>query len=163
MPNGDHDKLIDQALAWATEQLRTGGHIPFMVFTIEEQGRKGAFAADPACFAGGDSGREDLAQRMRKQFRKADIVRYAIAAECWVTRLAPPAGPLREPQIGRNGGREEVVIVHVCDRRSATLHISTIARDDAGRATGLRGFTTTDDKESVLAGRFTNLLEGRIH
>ena len=31
MPNGDHDKLIDQALAWAAEQLRTGGHIPFMV------------------------------------------------------------------------------------------------------------------------------------
>jgi hypothetical protein len=53
--------------------------------------------------------------------------------------------------------------LHVCDRRSATLHISTIARDEAGRATGLRGFTTTDDKESLLAGRFTNLLEGRIH
>jgi hypothetical protein len=85
MPNGDHDKLIEPALAWATEQLRTGGHIPFMVFTIDKHGREGAFAADPACFAGGDSGREDLAQRMRKQFRKADIVRYAIAAECWVT------------------------------------------------------------------------------
>jgi hypothetical protein len=56
MPNGDHDKLIDQALAWATEQLRTGGHIPFMVFTIDEQGR--SVRADPGCFAGGDSGRE---------------------------------------------------------------------------------------------------------
>ena len=32
-----------------------------------------------------------------------------------------------------------------------------------GEATGLRGFATTDDKESLLAGRFTNLLEGRIH
>jgi hypothetical protein len=163
MPNGDHHKLIEQVLAWAAAQLRAGGHIRFTVFTIDEQGREGTFAADPSCFAG-DSSRVDLAQRMRKRFRKADIVRYAIAAECWLTRPATPAGPLRDPQIGRHGGREEVVIVHVCDRRSATLHISTITRDEAtGRATDLRAFTTTDDKESQLAGRFTNLLEGRLH
>ena len=101
---------------------------------------------------------------MREQFRKAGIVRYAIIAECWVTRPGMPAGPLRNPEIGRDsGGREEMVIVHVCDRGSASIHISTILRDPrTGDATGLREFATTDSKESLLDGRFTNLLEGRI-
>src|ERR1700733_12241823 len=103
--------------------------------------------------------------QMREQFCKAGIVRYAIIAECWLTRPAMPAGPLRNREIGRDSdGREEVIIVHVCDRRSASIHISTILRDPrTGEATGLREFATTDDKESLLAGRFTNLLEGRIH
>jgi hypothetical protein len=129
-----------------------------------EQQREATAAADPACFAG-DSGRERLARKMREQFRKAGIVRYAIIAECWVTRAAMPAGPVRNREIGRDiGGREEVVIVHVCDRGSASIHISTILRDPrTGEAIGLRKFVTTDNKESLLDGRFTNLLEGRIH
>src|ERR1700722_12826773 len=99
MANSDHHTLIQKVCTRAREQLRTDGHIRFMVFTIDEQGQEGRIAADAACFAGGDSRREDLAQKMRKHFRKTDIVRYAIAAECWLTRLAPPAGPLREPQM----------------------------------------------------------------
>jgi hypothetical protein len=152
-----------RALTEPNEQLRIQGRIAFTVFTIDEEGRQVTAAADPACFAG-DSRRERLARKMREQFRKDGIVRYAFVAECWVTRLAPPAAPLRMPEIGRDGGREGVVIVHVCDRRSACLHISTVLRDHRTcEATGLRAFVTTDDKESVLAGRFTNLLEGRVH
>jgi len=102
---------------------------------------------------------------MREQFRKAGISRYAIIAKCWVTRLAMPAGPLRKPEIGRDhGGREEVVIVHVCERGSASIHVSTILRDPrTGKATGLRELVTTDGRESLLDGRFANLLEGRVH
>jgi hypothetical protein len=164
MTNSDHHALIEKVCTWAREQLRTDGHIRFMVFTIDEKGQEGRFAADPACFAGGDSKREDLAQMMRKRFRKTDIVCYAIAAECWLTRQAPPAGPFRAPQIGQHGGREEVVIVHVCDRGSASIHVSAILRDPrTGDATGLSEVATTDNKESLLDGRFTNLLEGRVH
>lgn len=160
-PNTGHQQLIEKALAWATEQLDSVGRIAFTVFTIDEQGHEATAAADPACFAG-DSKR--LARKMREQFRKSGVVRYAFVAEFWVTRLAPPVAPLRTPPLGRHGGREEAVIVHVCDRRSATMHISTILRDPrSGRATGLRAFATTDDKESLLAGRFANLLEGRLH
>ena len=91
---------------------------------------------------------------MREQFRKAGIVRYAIIAECWVTRPTMPAGPLRKPEIGRDsGGREEVVIVHVCDRGSASIHVSTILRDPRpGQATDLRELVTTDGKESPAGG-----------
>jgi hypothetical protein len=164
MANSDHHALIEKVYTWAREHLRTDSHIPFMVFTIDEKGQEGRFAADPACFSGGDSRREDLAQMMRKRFRKTGIVCYAIAAECWVTRQAPPAGPFRQPQIRQHGGREEVVIVHVCDRGRATLHISTILRDPrTGDATGLIEIVTTDNKESMLDGRFTNLLEGRVY
>jgi hypothetical protein len=164
MPDAAHQKLVEKVLAWAKEQLAHRGRIEFTVFTIDEQQREATAAADPACFAG-DSGRERLARNMRKQFRQAGIVRYAIIAECWVTRPAMPAGPLRNREIGRDsGGREEVVIVHVCDRGSASIHISAILRDPrTGDATGLREFVTTDNKESLLDGRFTNLLEGRIH
>src|ERR1700678_2542130 len=115
MLDAAHQKLVEKVLAWAKERLPQQGRVEFTVFPIDEQQREATAAADPACFAG-DPSRERLARNMRQQFRKAGIVRYAIIAECWVTRQAPPAGPLREPQIGRNGGREEVVIVHVCDR-----------------------------------------------
>jgi hypothetical protein len=164
MSDADHQKLVEKVLAWAKGQLAHQGRIEFTVFTIDEQQREETAAADPACFAG-DGGRERLAHNMRKQFRKAGIVRYAIIAECWLTRPAMPTGPLRKPEIGRDsGGPEEVIIVHVCDRGSASIHVSTILRDPrTGDATGLRELVTTDGKESLLDGRFTNLLEGRIH
>jgi hypothetical protein len=164
MLDAAHQKLVEKVLAWAKEQLALRGRIEFTVFTIDEQQREATAAADPACFAG-DRSRERLARNMREQFHKAGIVRYAIIAECWVTRPAMPVGPLRNREIGRgSGGREEAVIVHVCDRGSASIHISTILRDPrTGEATGLREFITTDGKESLLGGRFTNLLEGRIH
>jgi hypothetical protein len=164
MSDADHQKLAEKVLAWAKEQLALRGRIEFTVFTIDEQQREATAAADPACFAG-DGGRERLARNMRKQFRKAGIVRYAIVAECWLTRPGTPAGPLRKLEIGRDrGGREEVVIVHVCDRGSASIHVSAIRRDlRTGQATGLRELVATDGTESLLEGRFTNLLEGRIH
>src|SRR5690348_15770853 len=89
MASDDHQNLIETVLAWANEQLRIQGQIAFTVFTVDEQGREVTSTADPACFAG-DSGRERLARKMREQFRKDGIVRYAFVAECWVTRLAPP-------------------------------------------------------------------------
>jgi hypothetical protein len=163
MPDAAHQKLVENVLAWAKEQLAHRGRIEFTVFTIDEQQREVTAAADPACFAS-DPSRKRLARNMREQFRKAGIVRYAIVAECWVTRQAMPTGPLRKPEIGRDsGGREEVVIVHVCDRGSASIHVSAILRDPrTGDATGLRELVTTDGRESLLDGRFTNLLEGRI-
>jgi hypothetical protein len=164
MSDAAHQKLVEKILAWAKEQLASRGRIEFTVFTIDGQQRESTAAADPACFAG-DRSRERLARNMREQFRKAGIVRYAIIAECWLTRQAMPTGPLRKPEIGRDsGGREEVVIVHVCDRGRASLHVSAISRDPrTGQATGLREIVTTDGEESLLDGRFTNLLEGRIH
>jgi hypothetical protein len=164
MSDADHQKLVEKVLAWAKEQLAREGRIEFTVFTVDEQQREATAAADPACFAG-NSGRDRLARDMRKQFRKAGIVRYAIIAECWVTRPAVPAGPLRNPEARRDsGGREEVVMIHVCDRGSASIHVSAILRDpQTGEPTGLRELITTDGKESLLDGRFTNLLEGRIN
>lgn len=159
-----HQVFIDQVLNWVRECLARRGRLEFTVFTIDEQGRQASSAADPACFAAG-GGRDRLARKMRAQFRKAGIVRYAIVAECWLTRPVTLAGPLRDPQIGRDaGGREEVVIVHVCDRRHASVHVSGILRDSrTGTAIGLRKFITTDDQESLVAGRFNNLLEGEVH
>ena len=144
----------------SSSRSEAGLNSPF--FNIDVQQREAKAAAESACFAG-DSSRERLARKMRKQFRKACIVRYAIIAECWVTRPPMPRGPLRNREIGRDSdGREEVVIVHVCDRGSASIHISAILRDPrTGQTTGLRELIATDGEESLLDGCFTNLLGGR--
>ncbi|MBS0641745.1 MAG: hypothetical protein JSS43_17925 [Proteobacteria bacterium] len=164
MPVKDHQLLIEDVLTWARECLVNRGRLEFMVFTIDEQGKQVREPANPACFAA-DGSRERLAGKMRADFRKAGIVRYAIAAECWVTRPATLAGPLRVPQIGSDAsGREEVVIVHVCDRRHASVHVAAILRDPrTGAALGLRKLMTTNNEESLIAGRFHNLLEGAAH
>lgn len=164
MPIESHQILLEEVLTWARECLVDSGRLEFTIFTIDEQGRRAMAAADPACFAV-DGGRERLAREMRMRFRTAGIVSYAIAAECWLTRPMAPAGPQRDPQMRRDGGgREEVVIVHVCDRRRTSVHVSAILRDTrTGAAIGLREFITTDDEESLVAGRFNNLLEGGVH
>jgi hypothetical protein len=111
-----------------------------------------------------------------------DIVRYAFIAESWLTRAAAqPVGPVTREYLERHladyhedyrerglspqtrGGREEVILLHVCDRMKSQIRIWTIARDHTS------GFITQltpmpdDSASSMLAGRFVNLLEGRAH
>jgi hypothetical protein len=161
MRNSEHQPLIDRVMAWAEAQLEKHGRVEFTVFTLDERGRERTTTADPKCFAS-DGKRDRLALRMRKQFKKVGIIRYAIVAESWLTHVRLPGMP--QISISPAGARQEVVFVHVCDRRGSSAHVAAIERHPlAGTVTGLRPLVTTDDMEALFAGRFVNLLEGQLH
>lgn len=124
--------------------------------------------------------KNDLADALRDEFRQKDIIRYAFLAECWVSRIAPmPTGPMTREYLDRDlaahlddyrkrelsprkgGGREEVILLHVCDRMKSQIRLWSFTRDPAS------GFITqltrlpTDSTSTAFDGRFVNLLEGR--
>jgi hypothetical protein len=69
----------------------------------------------------------------------------------------------RELSPRKGGGREEVFLLHVCDRMKSQIRLWSIARDPAS------GFITKltrvpdDSASTAFAGRFVNLLEGRAN
>src|SRR5689334_9917134 len=66
------------------------------------------------------------------------------------------------PSEGR--GRDEIILIQVCDRRSTTLRIWKIERFVlTGAVHDLVPVDTGSDAETTFAGRFVNLLEGRLH
>ena len=66
------------------------------------------------------------------------------------------------PREGR--GRDEIILIQVCDRLRTTLRIWKIDRFPlTGAVRDLVPVDTGSDAETIFAGRFVNLLEGRAH
>ena len=62
------------------------------------------------------------------------------------------------------GGRDEIILIQVCDRLRTTLRIWKIDRFPlTGAVRDLVPVETASDAETGFAGRFVNLLEGRAH
>ena len=62
------------------------------------------------------------------------------------------------------GGRDEIILIQVCDRLRTTLRIWKIDRFPlTGAVRDLVPVDTDNDAETSFAGRFVNLLEGRAH
>jgi hypothetical protein len=62
------------------------------------------------------------------------------------------------------GGRDEIILIQVCDRLGTTLRIWKIDRFIlTGAVRDLVPVDTGDDAETTFAGRFVNLLEGQVH
>ena len=181
MKTDDQESLIEEVIGFAREKLKTSQTLDFTVFAIDIHGHKHLLAHDPGSLATGQA-KNELADALREEFRQKDIIRYVLIAECWFSRVAPmPSGPVtrdyldrhlagyyddyqkRELSPRRGGGREEVILLHVCDRMKSQIRIWSIARDPAN------GFITKltplpdDSASSEFDGRFVNLLEGRAH
>jgi hypothetical protein len=66
------------------------------------------------------------------------------------------------PREGR--GRDEIILIQVCDRMRTTLRIWKIDRFPlTGAVRDLVAVDTGSNAEADFAGRFVNLLEGRAH
>jgi hypothetical protein len=66
------------------------------------------------------------------------------------------------PSEGR--GRDEIILIQVCDRRATTIRIWRIERLVlTGAVRDLVPVDTGNDAETIFAGRFVNLLEGQVH
>jgi hypothetical protein len=66
------------------------------------------------------------------------------------------------PRDGR--GRDEIILIQVCDRLRTTLRIWRIDRFPlTGAVRDLVAVDTGSDAETAFASRFVNLLEGRVH
>ena len=62
------------------------------------------------------------------------------------------------------GGRDEIILIQVCDRMRTTLRIWKIDRFPlTGAVRDLVPVDTGSDAAAGFAGRFVNLLEGRAH
>ena len=62
------------------------------------------------------------------------------------------------------GGRDEIILIQVCDRLRMTQRIWKIDRFLlTGAVRDLIPFDTGSDAETSFAGRFVNLLEGQVH
>jgi hypothetical protein len=175
------ESLIEEVIGFAREKLKSTHQLDFTVFAIDEGGRKHLLNVAPGSFSSGDA-KNELADALRDEFHDKGIIRYAFIAECWVSRVAPaPVGPVtreylerhlanyhddyekRELSPRKGGGREEVILLHVCDRMNSQIRFWGITRDPAS------GFITrltplpADAANDEYAGRFVNLLEGRAH
>ena len=66
------------------------------------------------------------------------------------------------PSEGR--GRDEIIVIQVCDRRSTTLRMWKIERFLlTGVVRDLVPIDLGNDAECTFGGRFVNLLEGQVH
>jgi hypothetical protein len=181
MKNDDHEPLIEEVIGFVREKLKTSHTLDFTVVAIDERGHKHLLNADPRSL-NSDEAKNELADALREEFRQKGIIRYAFISECWVSRVAPiPSGPVTRDYLDRHlaayhddyekrglspsrgGGREEVVMLHVCDRMKSQIRIWSIARDpETGFITKLTRLPD-DAVSTAFAGRFVNLLEGRAH
>jgi hypothetical protein len=130
-----------------------------------------------------DATKDRLKRDLRRDFREKGIIRYALVAECWMGQVKPiPFVPVRtenlehyltrymgeyrrrgySPREGR--GRDEIILIQVCDRLRTTLRIWKIDRFPlTGAVRDLVPVDTGNNAETGFAGRFVNLLEGRAH
>jgi len=66
------------------------------------------------------------------------------------------------PSEGR--GRDEIILIQVCDRMRTTLRMWKIERFVlTGAVRDLVLVDTGNDAENTFAGRFVNLLDGQVH
>jgi hypothetical protein len=178
MTDIEHQTLIDEALRFVRSQIAQGG-LEFTLLTIDEQGRRGRFNVDPR-FVQSDGTKDVLAAELRQALREDGIVRYVLVAECWMDRRLPVTpGPLRRDHLAEvlaryakdyerrglspdhGGGRDEIIFMHVCDRRHSTFRIWTIERDPITGA--VQDLLPFDAGADALAGRFVNLLGGEAN
>lgn len=182
MVDVEHQQIIDEVVELARRQLKQNGMLDFTVLTLDELGRTGRMDIDTEFFRC-EATKDRLKRELRRDFRRKGIVRYALVAECWMGTMKPiPSAPVRteslehsltrytdeyhrrgySPSQGR--GRDEIILIQVCDRRRTTLRIWKI---DSFLLTGavrdLIPFDTGSDAETSFAGRFVNLLEGQLH
>jgi hypothetical protein len=182
MADDDHQKIIEHVLGLVREQLRKDGALDFTVLTLDEQGREGRIDVDPGFFRS-DATKDRLTRELRRDFRRQGIVRYALVAEGWMGQVKPiPLVPVRSenlahyltryvddyrrlgysPREGR--GRDEIILIQICDRLKTTLRIWKIDRFPlTGAVRDLVPVDTGSGAETSFAGRFVNLLEGRAH
>jgi hypothetical protein len=177
----DQESLIEEVISFAGGKLKTSHALEFTVVAIDEHGRKHLLDADPRSLSG-DECKTELADRLRDEFRQKDIIRYAFISECWVSRIAPMAtGPVTLEYVDRHlatyhddyqerglsprkgGGREEVILLHVCDRMKSQIRLWSITRDPASRFITKLTRLPDDAASTAFAGRFVNLLEGRAN
>jgi hypothetical protein len=117
------------------------------------------------------------------QVPDCDKASYALVAECLMGQMKPtPSAPVRSENLEHyltryvdeyhrrgyspreGGGRDEIILIQVCDRLRTTLRIWKIDRFPLTRT--VRDFVAVDTgsgAETGFAGRFVNLLEGRVH
>jgi hypothetical protein len=182
MADDDHQKIIEAVLKLAREQLRENGALDFTVLTLDEQGREGRIDIDPEFFRS-DATKDRLKRDLRRDFRRQGIVSYALVAECWMGQVKPiPSAPARSENLAHyltryvddyrrrgyspreGGGRDEIILIQVCDRLRTTLRIWKIDRFPlTGAVRDLVPVDTGNNAETGFAGRFVNLLEGRAH
>jgi hypothetical protein len=182
MTASDHEALIGDVLEMVRSQLKQNGRLEFTLLTVNEAGQKTREEIDPAFFQSGRN-KSGLARKLRRDFRRKGIVRYILVTECWVAQMQPlPGVPMRRENIERyhaayagdyerrglspgiGGGRDEIILMHVCDRRHASLRIWKIKRSPlTGGVLDLAAVDTGNDAEACFSGRFVNLLEGQVH
>jgi hypothetical protein len=182
MADDAHQKITETVLNLARQQLRENGALDFSVLTLDEQGREGRIDVDAGFFRS-DAAKDRLKRDLRRDFRQKGIIRYALVAECWMGQVKPlPFVPVRtenlehyltrysddyrqrgySPREGR--GRDEIILIQVCDRLRTTLRIWKIDRFPlTGAVRDLLPVDTGGDAAAGFAGRFVNLLEGRAH
>ena len=146
MADDDHQKITETVLELVREQLRENGALDFTVLTLDEQGREGRIDVDPEFFRS-DASKDRLKRDLRRDFRKTGIIRYALVAECWMGQVKPiPLVPVRSENLAHyltryiddyrrhgyspreGGGRDEIILIQVCDRLRTTLRIWKIDR-----------------------------------
>jgi hypothetical protein len=182
MADDDHQRITETVLKLAREQLRQNGALDFTVLTQDEQGREGRIDIDPGFFRS-DATKDRLKRDLRRDSRQKGIIRYALVAECWMGQVKPiPLLPVRTENLAHyltrymgeyrqrgyspreGGGRDEIILIQVCDRLRTTLRIWKINRFPlTGAVRDLVPVDTGSDAETGFAGRFVNLLEGRAH
>jgi hypothetical protein len=176
----DHQRLIDQVFGYVRDQLAHGG-LEFTVLTINENGHRNRLRIDPRFMESGAT-KDVLMDELRQAFRQQGIVRYVLVAECWMERKLPvPPGPFTRDRLDEflaeyakeyerrglspdhGGGRDEIIFMHVCDRKRSSLRVWTIDRDPITGA--VRDLIAFDDAgpEVAFAGRFVNLLDGEVN
>jgi hypothetical protein len=177
----DHQDLIEELLGLVRAQL-ADGHMDFTVIVDHEGGGRGIIKIDPRYLEDEES-KDMLRARLRRVFRQRGVFRYALVAECWIDRNPPaPRVPIdcddpaeyvaqyheeyerRGYSPSEGGGRDEIIFMHVCDRKHSTCRIWTIKRDaESDQVRDLIPFEIPADDQFLMFGRFVNLLSSKAH
>jgi hypothetical protein len=182
MADDDHQQIIDEVIGLSRKQLKQNGMLDFTVLTIDEQSLTARMDIDTEFFRS-EANKDRLKRKLRQDFCEKGVVRYALVAECWMGTMKPmPSAPVRSenlehyldrytdeyhrlgysPSEGR--GRDEIILIQVCDRMRTTLRIWKIERFVlTGAVRDLIPVDPGRDAETGFAGRFVNLLEGQAH
>lgn len=178
MTDDDHEQIISEVFSLVRDLLARD-ELEFTILTIDEEGKRGRFKVDPRFMESGPV-KDALSALLREAFRQVGIARYVLVAECWMdTRVPILPGPISRDRLDEyvaeyakeyqrrglspehGGGRDEIILMHVCDRKRSTFRVWTIDRDPiTGKVRDLILSEKGSGPEVALAGRFVNLLGG---
>jgi hypothetical protein len=95
----EHQKIIDEVIGLARQQLKQDGMLDFTVLTIDEQGLPARMDIDTEFFRS-EANKDRLKRKLRQDFREKGIVRYALVAECWMGTMKPiSSAPVRSKNL----------------------------------------------------------------